>query len=150
MGRNRDKDQLIYPDVDMCEDETIFVRGPDGGSGGIGAQCRKWKVVADRREVVGLRLQNVSGNVVVTVIMPKSNPAKCYRSREKIAGHTYHLSMGSDNKLLPMVLDEDRPFVYKYCLSMAEHARDEAILYRDFQIIVDEDLIQVMYPATHK
>lgn len=141
--RDRDTSQLIYPDVDLCEAETVCVRGPGGGGCGTGTQCRKWIVNAEQKEKVTLQLVNVNAHVEVTV--STSRGTKTYQSMERNAqGHTYHISIADPGELNIMTDVKDQPLVYKYRLPMEQY------WFKDFQIIVDEDRSLVMYPTTDK
>jgi len=146
--RDRDPQQQIYPEVDHCEAESVRVMGPDGGGPGTLdaeqnsqnslAAVRKWTLRGEKKEVVTLRLLVRNAHIALTVVREHGDTH--FESWEK-EGHAYYLSWQRDKTLKQMLPDEENANVYRCVVEME-------VPEEYFQIIVDEDRSQMMYPCT--
>mmetsp|Transcript_35498 Transcript_35498/g.110182 ORF Transcript_35498/g.110182 Transcript_35498/m.110182 type:complete len:1250 (+) Transcript_35498:121-3870(+) len=133
--RDNDDLQSLHPPFRLCEESGVPAKGPDE----LG-EDKNWVVTGRAGEEVRVELRVQDGSFSVTAACP-SQP----RLQWKSAGerHGYFVG-GSFNDWTPsrMQADPSARGVYHY------HVAWDGFEAQEFQIVVDNDLTQVMYPAS--
>lgn len=132
--RDKDPRQAIYPATARARDASVPVRGPDDAGEG-----KHWLVEGRENEEVQVRLRLVGGEAEVTVATA-SRGERTWRSG--VRSCTYHVT-GSflDWALCEMEADPEDPQIFRHHLVIGWAGWEE------FQIVVDQDPSQTMYPS---
>jgi len=142
IAKDKDMNQLIYPQQAHTALRGVPVRGPDNMG-----RDKRWKISGVHSDIVTVKLKIVDAHVVVTA----SSEAKGIRYWESEEGwdrHTYCV-VGSWNDWQPVIMsmDADSPGVFKAFGKVQNVDSLESYLYSEsFMVCIDEDLNLVIHP----
>eukprot|EP00408_Alexandrium_pacificum_P022178 CAMPEP_0171193788 /NCGR_PEP_ID=MMETSP0790-20130122/20559_1 /TAXON_ID=2925 /ORGANISM="Alexandrium catenella, Strain OF101" /LENGTH=667 /DNA_ID=CAMNT_0011658975 /DNA_START=9 /DNA_END=2012 /DNA_ORIENTATION=+ len=133
--RDNDEMQCLHPPVRYCQQAGVPAKGPDS----LGEE-KYWVVSGRAGEEVQLELRVKDGSFTVLARTSQQLALQWRSARER---HEYYVA-GSFNGWTPglMIPDPDARGVYRYRTLWDELEAQE------FQIVVDNDPSQVMYPAS--
>eukprot|EP00406_Dinophysis_acuminata_P000337 CAMPEP_0179212974 /NCGR_PEP_ID=MMETSP0797-20121207/1408_1 /TAXON_ID=47934 /ORGANISM="Dinophysis acuminata, Strain DAEP01" /LENGTH=1191 /DNA_ID=CAMNT_0020918655 /DNA_START=49 /DNA_END=3624 /DNA_ORIENTATION=- len=136
IARDRDWEQAIYPAAPKTMKTSVPVRGPDSEGEG-----KHWVIRGPVGELVTIQVKIADMAVTVKVVSPSKGP-KIWRSTEDEDWHDYYIAgTWNDLELKRLKQVRGQQGVHKHRMTMGYMG------YEDFQIVLDNDWGQIMYPS---